>query len=75
MKLDPSSKLETGTFTADKMKVIGSYTLLVVLPYIQYLKEVTFHTTSHEGSVVLLCVATLELCLTAIWTLFHIVPA
>ena len=55
--------MEIGTYTSDKIKVIGSCTLLVVHPYIQCLKEVTFHVTSHEGSVVLSCATTLDLCL------------
>ena len=60
-KLAPSSKLQIGTCTIDKIKVIASYTLLVV--HTQYLKEVTFHVTSHESSVVLSCATTLELSL------------
>ena len=63
MKLASSSKLEIGTYIADKIKVIGSCTLLVVHPDTQCLKEVTFHVTSHEGNVVLSCVTTLDLCL------------
>ena len=56
MELAPSCKLEIGAYTTDKIKVIGSCTLLVVHPDTQCLKEVTFHVTSHEGSVVLSCV-------------------
>ena len=63
MKLAPSSKLEIRTYRVDKIKVIGSCTLLVVYLDTQCLKQVTFHVTSHEGSVVLSCVTTLELCL------------
>ena len=63
MKLAPSSKLEIATYTTDKIKVIGSCTLLVVHPDTQCLQEVTFHVTSHEGSVVMLYMATLELSL------------
>ena len=63
MKFTPSSKLKIGAHTADKIKVIGSCTLLAVHPDTQCLKEVTFHVTSHEGSVVLSCVTTLEFCL------------
>ena len=63
MKLAPSSKLDIGTYTADKINVIGSCTLLAVHPDTQCLKEVTFHVTSHEGSVVLFCATTLDLCL------------
>ena len=59
----PSSKLQIRTYTTDKIKVIGSYTLFVVHPDTKCSKEVTFHVTSHEGSVVLSCVTTLELSL------------
>ena len=58
-----SSKLEIGTYTTDKIKVIGSCTLFVVHPDIQWLKEVAFHVTSHEGSVVLSSATTLKLSL------------
>ena len=62
-KLASSSKLEIGTHTTDRIKIIGSCTLFMVHPDIQCLKEVTFHVASHEGSVVLSCVTTLELSL------------
>ena len=60
MKLPPSSKMEIGTYTADKIKVIGCCTLLAVHPDTQCLQEVTFHVISHEGSVVLSCTSTLN---------------
>ena len=63
MKLATSNKTEIGTYTTDKTKVIGSCKLLAVHPDTQCLKEVTFHVTSHEGSVVLSCAATFELSL------------
>ena len=50
--LAPSSK-ETGTYTTEKVPVIGSCTLLVVHPKTQGYQEVTFQITSQEGSVVL----------------------
>ena len=62
-KLASSGKLEIGTYTTDMIKVIESYTFLAVHPDSQSLKEVTFHATSHKGSVVLSCVTTLELSL------------
>ena len=62
-KLAPSSKLEIGTYTTDKITVVGCCTLFVAHPDAQCLKEITFHVTSHEGSVVLCCVTTLELSL------------
>ena len=63
MKLAPSNKLEIGTYTSGKIRVIGSCTLLAVHPDTQCLQEVTFHVTSHEGSVVLSCATALDLCL------------
>ena len=63
MKLAPISKLEIGTYTTDKNKVIGSCTLCAVHPDTECLEEVTFYVTSHECSVVLSCVTTLELSL------------
>ena len=62
-KLAHSNKLEIGTYTTDKIKVIGSCTLFVEHPDTQCLKEVTFYVTSHEGSAVLSCATTLELSL------------
>ena len=59
----PSSKLEIGTYTTNKIKVVGSCILYVVHPDTQCLQEVTFHVTSHEGSVVLSCATTLALSL------------
>ena len=59
-KLAPSSE-EIGTYTTDKIKIIGSCELLAVHPYTNCLMEISFQVTSHEGSVVLSCVTTLEL--------------
>ena len=59
----PAANYKIGTYTTDKIKVILSCTLFVVHPDTQCLKEVTFHVTSHEGSVVLSCATTLELSL------------
>ena len=61
-KLAPS-KLEVGTFTTNKIKVVGSFVLYAVHPDTQCLQEVTFHVTSHEGSVVVSCVTILALSL------------
>ena len=63
MTLAPISKLEIGSYTTEGIKVTGSCTLLAVHPDTQCLKEMTFNATSHEGSVVLSCVTTLELSL------------
>ena len=61
-KLAPSSK-EIGTYTTDKIRITGSYELFVVHPDTSSLKQITFHVTSHEGSVLLSCATTLELSL------------
>ena len=62
MKLPPRSKMEIGTYTSDKINVIRSCTLLVVHQDTQCLQGVKFHVTSNEGSVVLFCATTLDLC-------------
>ena len=60
-KLVPSSKLEIGTHTTNKVKVVGSHVLYVVHPDNKCLQEVTFYVTSNNGSVVLSCVTKLAL--------------
>ena len=61
-KLAPSRK-EIGTYTTDKIKIIGSCELLVVPPDTNCLKEISFQVTCHEGSVVLSCETSLRLSL------------
>ena len=75
MKLALSNKLEIGTYATDKIKVIGSCTLLVVHQDIQCLKEVTFYVTSHEGSFVLSCAITLELSLIQPHSNLNLIPS
>ena len=74
-KLDPSRKLEIGTYTTDKIKVIVSCILFAVYPDTQCLKEVAFHVTSHEGSVVLSHVTTLELSLIQFHNILDHIPS
>ena len=74
-KLAPSSKLEIGTYTTNNIKVVGFCILYVVHPDTQCLQEVTFHVTSHEGSVVLSCVTTLALSLTYPHTSLDCLPS
>ena len=62
-KLAPSGKLKIGTYTTNKIKVVGSFILYVVHPDTQCLQQVTFHVTSHESNVILSCVTTLALSL------------
>ena len=50
-KLAPSSK-EIGTYTTDKIRIIGSCELFAVHPNSSSLKQITFYVTSHEGSAV-----------------------
>ena len=45
------SSKEIGTYTTDKITIIGSCELLVVHPDTSSLKPIIFHVTSHEGSV------------------------
>ena len=61
--LAPSCK-EIGTYTTEKIPVIGSCTLPLVHPDTKDFQEVTLHITSQEGSVVLSCITSLELGLT-----------
>ena len=61
-KLAPSSK-EIGTYTTDKIKIIGSCELLVVLLDANSLIEISFLVTSHEGKFVLSCEKSLGLSL------------
>ena len=76
-KLAPSSKLEIGTYTTDKVKVVGSCVLNVVHPDTQCLQEVTFYAASNNGSVVSSCETILALGLIQLapdWIIFPLVP-
>ena len=59
-KLAPS-KLEIGTFTANTVKVAGSYTFFLVHPDTKWPQEVTFYVASNNSSVLLPCANTLAL--------------
>ena len=59
--LAPSSKLEMGTYTTNKVKVVRSCVLYVVHLDTQCLQEVTFFVTSNDGSVVFSCATMLAL--------------
>ena len=61
-KLAPGSK-EIGSYTTDKIRIIGSCELFVVHSDTSSLKQIAFHVTSHEGSVVLSCETILRLSL------------
>ena len=59
-KLVPST-LEIGTYTKDTLKIVGSSVFCLVHPDTKKLHEVTFFVLTHNGSVLLLCTATLAL--------------
>ena len=59
-KLAPS-KLEIGTYTTDRVKLVGSCMCYLVHPDSECLLEVTFYVASNNGSVLLSCVTTLAL--------------
>ena len=60
-KLAPST-LETGTYTLDTMKIVGSCVFYLVHPDTKKLQEVTFFVALHlDGSVLLLYTTALTL--------------
>ena len=62
-QLAASNKVAIRTYTTDKINIVGSCSLFVVHQDTSSLKHVTFSVTSHEGSVVLSCVTSLQLSL------------
>ena len=59
-KLAPS-KLEVGTYTTDRAKLVRSCMFYLVHPDTKCLQEVTFYVASNHDSVLLSCVTTLAL--------------
>ena len=59
-KLAPS-KIETGAYSTDTIKLVGSCMFYLVHPDSKYLLEVTFYVASNNGSVLLSHVTTLAL--------------
>ena len=59
-KLAPS-KLDIGTYTTDKVKLVGSCMFYLVHPDNKCLQEVTFYVASNNGSVLLSCATPLAL--------------
>ena len=57
-KLAPS-KLEIGTYTTDKVKLVGCCMFYLVHPDTKCLQEVRFYVASNNGSVLLSCETTL----------------
>ena len=60
-KLEPSNKVAVKTYTKEKIRIVGSCKMFVVHPEIKMLQEVTFHVTSHEGSVNMSCATSIQL--------------
>ena len=60
-KLEPRTKAVVKTYTTEKIKIVGSCKMFVIHPDTKLLHEVTFHVTSHEGSVIVSCATSLEL--------------
>ena len=60
-KLEPINKAAVKTYTTEEIKIVGSCKMFVVHPDTKLLQEVTFHVTSHEGSVILSCSTSIEL--------------
>ena len=72
-KLAPS-KLEIGTYTTDKLKLVGSCMFYLVHPDTKCLQEVTFYVASNNGSVLLSCATTLALALIQCHTRLDYLP-
>ena len=72
-KLAPS-KLETGTYTTDTVKLVGSCTSYLVHPDTEHVQEVTFCVASNNGSDLLLCTTMLALCLIQAHTRLDYLP-
>ena len=60
-KLEPSNKVAVKTYTTEKIRIVGSCKMFVVHPVTKMLQEVTFHVTSHKGSVIISCATSIEL--------------
>ena len=73
-KLAPSNKSKVKTYCTEKIQIIGSCNLFVLHPDTNFLQEVTFQVTSHEGSVIISCATSLELDLIQPLRGFDIVP-
>ena len=73
-KLTPS-KPEIGTYTTNKVKLVGSCMFYLVQPDTKHLQEVTFYVASNNGSVLLSCATTLVLGLIQPHTRLDYLPA
>ena len=72
-KLAPS-RLETGTYTTDTLKLVHSCTFYLVHPDTKHLQEVTFYVASNSGSLLLSCATMLALGLIQSCTKFDYLP-
>ena len=61
MKKTTPCKMQIGTYMADTVKIVGSYTFYVVHPDSKKLIPVTFYVATNDGSVLLSCKAILGL--------------
>ena len=52
-------EMQIGTYTADRVKIVGSCTFYVVHPDIKKLIPVTFYVATNDGSALLPCKTTL----------------
>ena len=73
-KLAPSRKLKIGTYTTNKVKVVGYCVLYVVHPDRKCLQGVTFYVSCNNGSVLLPCARMLALGLIQPYTRLNYLP-
>ena len=69
--LHQATKLELLYIPLEKINVLGSCDLFVVHLDTKCLKKITFQVVNHEGSVIVSCVASLELGLMQIHSVFN----
>ena len=67
-------KMQTSTYTADSVKIIGSCIFDVVHPDTKKLVPVTFYVANKDGSVLLSCKTTLALWLIQPWSRLDYLP-
>ena len=73
-KLATSNKNKGETYCTEKIQIVGSCSLFVLHLDTKCLQEVTFQVTSHEGSVIISCATSLELCFIQLHRGLDVVP-
>ena len=68
------SKLETGTYTINTVKLVGSCTFYLVNPDTKWPQEVTSYVANNDGTVLLSCATTLALGLIQPYTRLDYLP-